>query len=48
MTVNNLDGDYIEHYSIKLAEKVQAGDAKHDNGAILLLSKDDRAVRIEV
>lgn len=48
VTVNDLDGDYIEHYSIKLAEKAKAGDAKYDNGAILLLSKQERAIRIEV
>lgn len=48
ITVNDLDGDYIEHYSIKLAEKVKAGNAKYDNGLILLLSKNDRAIRIEV
>lgn len=48
VTVNNMDGDYIEHYSIKLAEKIKAGTAKNDNGVILLIAKDDRKMRIEV
>ena len=48
VTVNDLDGDYIEHYSIKLAEKAKAGTTKYDNGAILLISKNDRQLRIEV
>lgn len=48
ITVNDIDGDYIEHYSIKLAEKIKAGTAKYDNGAILLISKNDRQLRIEV
>lgn len=48
VTINTLDGDYIEHYSIKLAEKLKAGTSKYDNGAILLIAKDDRQMRIEV
>jgi uncharacterized protein len=47
-TVNDLDGDYIEHYSIKLAEKVKLGTKKNDNGILLLISKNDRQMRIEV
>ena len=48
VTVNNMDGDYIESYSIKLAEKIKAGGEKNDNGVILLVAKDDRKMRIEV
>lgn len=48
VTVNNMDGDYIEHYSIKLAEKIKAGTEKNDNGVIFLISKTDRKARIEV
>jgi uncharacterized protein len=43
-----MGGDYIEHYSIKLAEKIKAGDAKKDNGVLFLISKNDRKFRIEV
>ena len=48
VTVNNIDGDYIEHYSIKLADKIKAGSEKNDNGVILLVAKDDKQMRIEV
>ncbi|MDQ5957434.1 MAG: uncharacterized protein QG614_409 [Patescibacteria group bacterium] len=48
VTVNNLDGDYIESYGIKLAERIKAGSSKNDNGVILLFSKDDKKVRIEI
>jgi uncharacterized protein len=48
VTVNNINGDYIENYSIKLAEKIKAGTEKNDNGVILLISKEDRQLRIEV
>ena len=48
VTVNNMNGDYIEHYSIKLAEKIKAGGEKNDNGVILLIVKDERQMRIEV
>lgn len=48
VTVNNMSGDYIENYSIKLAEKIKAGGEKNDNGAILLISKEERGIRIEV
>jgi uncharacterized protein len=48
ITVNNLDNDYIEHYSIKLAEKIKAGTTKNDNGVIVLLAKQEQEIRIEV
>ena len=48
VTVNDIDGDYIESYSIKLAEKIKAGGEKNDNGVLLLVAKDDRKMRIEV
>ncbi len=48
VTVNNMDGDYIESYSIKLAEKIKAGGEKNDNGVILLIAKDEKQMRIEV
>ena len=48
VTVNNIDGDYIENYSIKLAEKIKAGSEKNDNGVVLLIAKDDKQMRLEV
>lgn len=38
----------IEQYSIRLADAVKAGRKGIDDGAILLVAKDDRQVRIEV
>ncbi len=38
----------IEQTALRVAEKWQLGRKKIDDGAILLIAKDDRAVRIEV
>ena len=38
----------IEQFSIRLAEKWKLGRKKVDDGAILIVAKDDRATRIEV
>src|SRR6202012_5307263 len=38
----------IEQYSIRVAEAWKIGRKKVDDGAILLVAKDDRKLRIEV
>lgn len=38
----------IEQYALRVAEQWQLGRRKVDDGAILLIAKDDRALRIEV
>lgn len=38
----------IEQYALRVAEKWKLGRKKVDDGVILLIAKDDRAVRIEV
>ena len=38
----------IEQYALRVAEKWKLGRKKVDDGAILVVAKDDRAVRIEV
>jgi uncharacterized protein len=38
----------IEQYSIRVAEQWKAGRKNVDDGAIVVVAKDDRAVRIEV
>jgi len=43
-----LKGDSLEDYSIRLAEKWKIGQKGRNNGAILLIVKDDRQLRIEV
>jgi len=48
VSVASLGGAPIEDFSIRLAEKWQLGDAKRDDGLILLVAKNDRQMRIEV
>lgn len=48
VTVDSLDGYEIEDYSIGLAREWGIGDKDDDSGILLLLSVDDREVRIEV
>ena len=43
-----LEGDVIEDFSIRVAEKWKIGQKGKDNGIILLIARDDRKVRIEV
>jgi uncharacterized protein len=38
----------VEQFAIRMAEKWKLGRKKVDDGAILVIAKDDRAVRIEV
>ena len=42
------DAEGIEEYSIKVAESWKAGHKGTDNGAILVVAKNERKVRIEV
>jgi len=48
VTIPSLDGDTIENFAIKLFEEWKIGNEKKDNGLLLLVSRDDREVRIEV
>ncbi len=48
LTVPSLEGDSLEDFSIRVAEQWRIGQKGLDNGAILLVSRDDRKVRIEV
>lgn len=48
LTINSLEGDSLEDFSIRVAEKWKIGQAKKDNGVIFLVSKNDRLMRIEV
>jgi uncharacterized protein len=53
LTVPSLEGEDLEGFSIRVAESWQIGQRevggqRADNGAILLVARDDRAVRIEV
>jgi uncharacterized protein len=48
LTVPALDGDSIEDFSIRTAERWKIGLKGFDNGVILVVARDDRKVRIEV
>ncbi|HNY16262.1 MAG TPA: TPM domain-containing protein [Treponemataceae bacterium] len=48
LTVRSLEGDALEDFSMRVAEKWKLGQAGKDNGALLVVSLDDRALRIEV
>ncbi len=47
-TFNSLEGESLEDFSVRLAQKWKAGNKEKDNGVLLLVFKDDRKVRIEV
>lgn len=47
LTVESLEGDALEDFSIRVAEKWKIGQKGKDNGAILIVAKKDRKTRIE-
>ncbi|MBI4481894.1 MAG: TPM domain-containing protein [Acidobacteria bacterium] len=48
LTVPSLGGEAIESYSMRVAEAWKIGQKQYDNGVILLVSREDRQLRIEV
>lgn len=48
VTIPALSGETIETYAVKLFEDWKIGRKDLDNGLLLLIAKEDRAVRIEV
>jgi uncharacterized protein len=48
LTIPSLEGDSLEDFSIRVAETWKIGKKGFDNGAILLIARDDRRLRIEV
>lgn len=48
LTVKTMNGLTIEEYAIRVAEKWKVGGRDTDNGVILIISTDERKVRIEV
>lgn len=48
LIVPSLDGEPIEDFSIRVAEAWKIGSKGADNGVLVTVSRDDRAVRIEV
>ena len=47
LTIPSLEGEVLEEFSIKVAEAWKIGQNNLDNGVILLISKNDRKLRIE-
>lgn len=48
LIINSLQGENLEDYSMKVAEKWQLGQKDLDNGVLLLISLRDKKLRIEV
>lgn len=48
LTVDSLDGEALEDYSLRVAETWGLGQKEKDNGVLLLIARDDRKLRIEV
>jgi uncharacterized protein len=48
LTIASLEGEAIEAFSIRVVESWKLGRKDRDNGVLLLVSRDDRKVRIEV
>lgn len=48
LTINSLTGDSLEEFSIRVADSWKIGHKGRDNGALLLIAKEDRKIRIEV
>jgi uncharacterized protein len=48
LVIPSLNGESIEDYSLRVAEKNKFGKKERNNGVLLLIAKDDRKLRIEV
>ncbi len=48
VTVNSLEGTYIEDYAVRLFEQWGIGKKEEDNGLLILIAKEDREFKIEV
>ncbi|MCL2760782.1 MAG: YgcG family protein [Desulfuromonadales bacterium] len=48
LTIPSLQGEEIDDFSIKVADAWKIGQKGSDNGAIFIISKDDKKMRIEV
>ena len=48
LTIDSLDGEPLEDYSMRVAETWKLGQKGKDNGVLFLVAKSDRKMRIEV
>lgn len=47
VTIPSLEGEEISAYALRIFDTWKIGDKKNDNGLLLLISRDDRKVRIQ-
>ena len=48
LTIDSLEGEDLESYSLSVAEKWKLGASGEDNGALLLVAMAEKKIRIEV
>lgn len=48
LTVGTLNGERIEEFSLKFAEKMKLGREKYDDGVLITIAWSERQLRIEV
>lgn len=48
LTISTLEGEVLEDYSLRVAETWKLGRGKFDDGALLLIVREDRKMRLEV
>jgi uncharacterized protein len=48
LMINSLEGESVEEYANKAFKENKIGQAKKDNGVLLVIAKQDHAMRIEV
>lgn len=48
LTIPTLEGEVLEDFSLRVAETWQLGRGEFDDGALLLIVRDDRKMRLEV
>lgn len=48
LTIPSLEGDSLENFSIRVVENWKVGQKGKDNGVLILVSLNDRKIRIEV
>ena len=48
LTIPTLEGEVLEEFSIKVVDQWKIGQKDLDNGAVLLITKKERKIRIEV
>ncbi|MGB5366659.1 MAG: TPM domain-containing protein, partial [Polyangiales bacterium] len=48
LTIDSLQGESLEDYSLRVAEAWKLGRDDPDDGALLMIAKNDRKMRLEV